>query len=110
MADITPAVLSISLIAGLAAAAYFYRRDRELLKSLLVFSFPVLVYLLLHFSMEAYAMSQKWLQAPVVTYEMDVLLILIDFKVLAAVFLLFFWLHLWLSHFRRPGESRGRNK
>ena len=104
--------ITAAIAAGLCLAAWGFRKQRSPGRSLLLFLLPVLCYLILHFTAEAYAWGQVWEKAQRLANSADVTLesaiaaALVDLKLLFTVFLLMFWLLLW-----RQGQGKaGRRK
>ena len=107
MADYAILGLTIAIVCGIAFAAYSFWKRRDPARSFLLFFLPVLAYLLWHFSAEAYAWGAVWEKAQRLSNSADVLLqtdmvvALIDIKILMSVFLLLFWAFIWLWSGRR---------
>ena len=112
MTDFAILGVTVAVVSGLCLAAYHFWKHRKWERSLLLFFLPVLAYFLWHFSVEAYNWGGLWAKAQSlsnsgeITLEMDIMVALIDLKLLLTVFLLLFWLHLWKSF----GETAGRRK
>jgi len=112
MAGIAVLGITAAAAAGLCLAAWGFRKQGSPGRSLLLFLLPVLCYLILHFSAEAYAWGQVWEKAQQLANSSDVTLesaiaaALVDLKLLFTVFLLMFWLLLWWRAPVRAGRSK----
>ncbi len=97
MNELAYAGVTLAVAAGLCISIYDCWRHKKWNRSFLLFFLPILVYLLWHFSVEAYQWGEVWSTAKTVTLELDIAVALIDFKLLFTVFMLLFWIYVWNS-------------
>ena len=113
MANLAIVELTVAVVFGLVLSLYHCRKHKNWSRAFLLFFLPILVYFLWHFSVEAYNWGQYWTGArelsntQEVTLEMDIMIALLDLKVILSVFLLLFWIYVWDRNKarNRPGKK-----
>ncbi len=104
MVNLAVVGVTVAVLAGLAMAAFHYRRSRRWEGSILMFLLPVLAYFIWHFSVEAYSWGEIWATAKDASLELGIAVALIDLKLLFTVFMLIVWVYVWNSV---GGKGRG---
>jgi hypothetical protein len=111
MADLAVVGVTIALAAGVSLAVYRLWKGRRWEDALMLFFLPLLLYMLWHFSAEAYGWGEVWKQAQAysnsgqITLETSIAVALVDIKILLSVLTILFWIFAW-NHGKGNGSRR----